>query len=100
MNIDSFTCLYDLLHTRGRLVDDGLINIEEHVAIFVHILAHHKKNHSIQVTFRMSDETVSGYVHRVLCALLGVIIFGSIWFLSKQSNQNRFKKNRTETGSN
>ena len=63
-------CLVGFACQYPNIVDYGLINIEEHATIFEHILAHHKKNHSIQVKFRMYDRTVSEYVHRVLCALL------------------------------
>ncbi|KAK2645615.1 hypothetical protein Ddye_020810 [Dipteronia dyeriana] len=70
MDRNVFAMLCELLKTRGELLDDGNITIEEQVATFVNILAHHTKNRIIQVRFYRSDETISRYVHRVLRALL------------------------------
>ena len=70
MDRNAFAMLCELLKTRGGLLDDGNVTVEEQVATFVHILAHHVKNRSIQVRFYRSGETISRYVHRVLLALL------------------------------
>ena len=70
MDKNAFAMLYELLKTRGGLLDYGNVTIEEQVATFVHILVHHVKNRSIQVRFYKSGETISWYVHRVLLALL------------------------------
>ncbi|KAL5744400.1 hypothetical protein ACOSQ2_027516 [Xanthoceras sorbifolium] len=70
MDRNAFAMLCELLKIRGGLLDDGNVTIEEQVAIFVNILAHHNKNRSIQVRFYRSGETISRYVHRVLHALL------------------------------
>ncbi|KAK0598762.1 hypothetical protein LWI29_037758 [Acer saccharum] len=70
MDRNTFAMLCELLKTRGGLLDDGNVTIEEQVATFIHILAHHVKNRSIQVRFYRSGETISRYVHRVLLALL------------------------------
>ena len=70
MDRNAFAMLCELLKTRGGLLDDGNVTIEEQVATFVHILAHHVKNRNIQVRFYRSGETISRYVHRVLLALL------------------------------
>ncbi|KAK2658757.1 hypothetical protein Ddye_005290 [Dipteronia dyeriana] len=70
MDINAFAMLCELLKTRGGLLDDGNVTIEEQVATFVNILAHHTKNKSVQVRFYRSGETISWYVHRVLRALL------------------------------
>nr|KAJ0218120.1 hypothetical protein LSAT_V11C300107200 [Lactuca sativa] len=67
---NTFALLCDLLQTRGGLLYDGLVTIEEQVATFLNILAHHKKNRCIQVRFYRSGETVSRYFHRVLDALM------------------------------
>ena len=72
MDRNAFALLCNLLQTRGGLVYDGLVTIEEQVAIFLNILAHHKKNRCIQVRFYRSGETVSRYFHRVLDALLNL----------------------------
>ncbi|KAJ9535814.1 hypothetical protein OSB04_un001034 [Centaurea solstitialis] len=70
MDRNVFAILCELLKTRGGLLEDGEVTIEEQVAIFVNILAHHTKNRCLQVRFYRSGETISRYVHRVLSALL------------------------------
>ena len=70
MDRNAFAILCELLKTRGGLLDDGSVTIEEQVATFVNILAHHTKNRCLQVRFYRSGETISRYVHRVLSALL------------------------------
>ncbi|KAK2649612.1 hypothetical protein Ddye_017101 [Dipteronia dyeriana] len=70
MDRNAFAMLCELLKTRGGLLDDGNVTIEEQVATFVNILAHHTKNRSVQVRFYRSGETISRHVHRVLRALL------------------------------
>ncbi|KAK2650662.1 hypothetical protein Ddye_018151 [Dipteronia dyeriana] len=70
MDRNAFAMLCELLKTCGGLLDDGNVTIEEQVATFVNILAHHTKNRSVQVRFYRSGETISRYVHRVLRALL------------------------------
>ncbi|KAK2643782.1 hypothetical protein Ddye_018977 [Dipteronia dyeriana] len=70
MDRNVFAMLCELLKTRGGLLDNGNVTIEEQVVTFVSILAHHTKNRSAQVRFYRSDETISRYVHRVLHALL------------------------------
>ena len=68
MDRNAFAMLCNLLKTRGGLLDDGNMTIDEQVAIFINILAHHTKNRTIQVRFYRSGETISRYVHRVLRA--------------------------------
>ena len=58
MDRNAFAVLCDLLQTRGGLVDDGHVTIEEQVATFVNILAHHNKNRSMQVRFFRFGETL------------------------------------------
>ena len=43
MDRNAFSILCDLLQTHGGLVYDGVVTIEEQVAIFLNILVHHKK---------------------------------------------------------
>ncbi|KAJ9556527.1 hypothetical protein OSB04_011141 [Centaurea solstitialis] len=70
MDRNVFAILCELLKPRGGLLEDGEVTIEEQVAIFVNILAHHTKNRCLPVRFYRSGETISRYVHRVLSALL------------------------------
>ncbi|KAK2634734.1 hypothetical protein Ddye_029526 [Dipteronia dyeriana] len=62
-------CLIKSLELRLK-ANDGNVTIEEQIATFINILAHHSKNRSILVRFYRSGEAISQYVHRVLCALL------------------------------
>ncbi|KAJ9539520.1 hypothetical protein OSB04_032253 [Centaurea solstitialis] len=57
MDRNAFAMLCDLLKTRGGLLDDGNITIEEQVAIFINILAHHTKNRTIQGCLGAIDGT-------------------------------------------
>ncbi|KAI4334666.1 hypothetical protein L6164_013384 [Bauhinia variegata] len=45
MDIRSFRLLCALLRNEGKLKEDGLVSIEEQVAMFLHILEHNSKNH-------------------------------------------------------
>ncbi|RXH83422.1 hypothetical protein DVH24_005675 [Malus domestica] len=49
MDKNAFAVLCDLPQTRGGLVDDGHVTIEEQVATFANILAHHNKNRPMQI---------------------------------------------------
>ena len=70
MDIRSFRLLCVLLRNDGRLKEDGLVSVEEQVAMFLHILAHHSKNRVIRFMFKRSGETVSRYFNLVLNAIL------------------------------
>ena len=66
MDRRTFGLLCELLRTDGRLKNDGLVNVEEQVCMFLHILAHHVKNRTIRGRFFRSGETVSRYFNCVL----------------------------------
>ena len=70
MNRHTFAILCELLRTSGRLKEDGDVGVEEQVAMFLHILAHHVKNRVIKYRFNRSGETVSRYFNAVLHAVL------------------------------
>ncbi|KAK2365165.1 hypothetical protein QL285_030112 [Trifolium repens] len=70
VDIRSFRILCCLLRNEGKLKEDGLVCIEEQVAIFLHIIAHHTKNRVIKLLFKRSGETVSRYFNLVLNAIL------------------------------
>ena len=70
MDRHTFAMLCELLRTSGRLKIDGEVGVEEQVAIFLHILAHHVKNRVIKYRFRRSGETISRYFNAVLNAVL------------------------------
>ncbi|KAL6128481.1 hypothetical protein ACLB2K_071836 [Fragaria x ananassa] len=65
-----FGLLCELLWTDSRVKNDGLVSVEEQVCMFVHILAHHVKNHTIKGRFFKSGETVSRYFNSILQGVL------------------------------
>ncbi|XP_068329696.1 protein ANTAGONIST OF LIKE HETEROCHROMATIN PROTEIN 1-like [Pyrus communis] len=93
MDRNAFAVLCDLLQTRGGLVDDGQVTIEEQVATFVNILAHHNKNRSMQVRFFRSGETISRYVRRVLRTLLSLqdMLFAKPTPIPEDCTESRWK---------
>lgn len=70
MDRNAFGRLCILLRDRGGLRDGRFVLLEEQVAIFLGILAHHTKNRISRFQFRRSGETISHYVHLVLKAVL------------------------------
>ncbi|KAL1339439.1 hypothetical protein AAHE18_U036700 [Arachis hypogaea] len=72
MNTNAFANLCELLEVQGGLNEDGHVSLPEQVATFLIILAHHKKNHSLQVRFCRSGETVSKYFNKVLKAVIHI----------------------------
>lgn len=67
---NAFGRLCILLRERGGLRNGRFVLLEEQVAIFLNILAHHKKIRPSGFEFRRSCETISHYVHLVLKAVL------------------------------
>uniref|UniRef100_A0A9I9EFS9 DUF8040 domain-containing protein n=1 Tax=Cucumis melo TaxID=3656 RepID=A0A9I9EFS9_CUCME len=65
-----FAILCHLLRTSAGLVGTEVIDVEEMVAMFLHILAHDVKNRMIQKEFARSGETVSRHFNIVLLAIL------------------------------
>lgn len=70
MDRNAFGRLCILLRDRGGLRRGQYVSLEEQVAIFLGILAHHKKNRISGYNFKRSGETISHYVHAVLQAVL------------------------------
>lgn len=70
MDRHTFSILCSMLRTFGRLRDTRNVYVEEMVAMFLHILAHHEKNRCIQDRFLRSGETISRYFNVVLRAVL------------------------------
>ena len=59
-----------MLKNRGGLRASRYLQIDEQVAMFLHILAHHVKNIVIKFQFMRSGETVSKYFHNVLYSVI------------------------------
>jgi hypothetical protein len=59
----------DLFRTRGLLKGNIHINIEEQVAMFLHVVGHNQRFRCMQVPFLRSTETTSRYFQEVLYAV-------------------------------
>lgn len=69
MNRPTFMLLCGLVRN-ARLRDSKYVVLEEQVAMFLNVLAHHTKNRKIKFNFMPSDQTVSKYFNDVLKAVL------------------------------
>jgi hypothetical protein len=63
-----FRALVKLLRDKN-LLSDGLIQIEEQVAMFLYTLAKNASNRTVQERFQHSGDTVSRHFHSVLYAI-------------------------------
>ena len=70
MTRQAFTNLCLILETRGGLIASKYLQVDEQVAMFLHIIAHHVKNRVIKFRFMRSGETVSKYFHNVLHSII------------------------------
>ncbi|XP_028964930.2 protein ALP1-like isoform X1 [Malus domestica] len=70
MDRRSFHRLCQVLVTRGHLRATRNVSIEEMVAFFLYILAHHLKNRTINHHFRRSGRTISKYFHECIKAMI------------------------------
>ncbi|XP_073035387.1 uncharacterized protein [Primulina eburnea] len=70
MNRSAFARLCYLLKNVGGLTESRYVRVEEKVAMFLSILAHHKKNRVAGHDYIRSGQTVSVHFHVVLKALL------------------------------
>lgn len=72
MDRNTFGRLCRILYARGGLKIGRVLGIEEQVAMFLGVLAHHDKNRRVKFLFNRSGATVSQHVHKVLCAILSM----------------------------
>lgn len=70
MSRATFVRLCGMLETIGGLKPTKNMLVDEQVAIFVNILAHHVKNRAIQFQFGRSGESISRHFHTVLNAMM------------------------------
>ncbi|KAL0534215.1 hypothetical protein IC582_028503 [Cucumis melo] len=70
MDRRTFAILYHLLQTVSGLSSTEIVDVEEMVAMFLHVLAHDVKNRVIQREFIRSGETVSQHFNLVLLAVV------------------------------
>lgn len=72
MDVNTFGKLCRILSQRGGLITGKSLPVEEQVAIFLSVLAHHHKNRVVKFRFKRSGATVSYYMRKVLCAILSL----------------------------
>jgi len=70
MTRSCFIKLCDMLKEFGELKSNRNMDIDEQLAIFLHIIAHNVKNRVIVCHFHRSGETISRCVHRVCSAVI------------------------------
>ncbi|TYK22917.1 retrotransposon protein [Cucumis melo var. makuwa] len=70
MDRQTFTILCHLLRTVAGLSQIEIVDVEEMVAMFLHVLAHDVKNHIIQRDIVQSGKTVSRHYNLVLLVVL------------------------------
>ncbi|KAH6778908.1 hypothetical protein C2S52_010145 [Perilla frutescens var. hirtella] len=61
-----------MLETTGQLRAARNLAVDEQVAMFFYILAHHQKNRTMKTNFLRSGETISRYFNKVLNAVLRI----------------------------
>ena len=66
----TFDKLCLMLENVGGLKPTKHMLVDEQVAMFLHILAHHVKNRVMQYEFGRSGETISRYFNKVLTAMM------------------------------
>ena len=69
INKHAFTRLCRMLETIGGLRASKYVCVDEQVAMFLQILAHHSKSSVIKFQFMRSEETVSKFFHKVLYSI-------------------------------
>ncbi|XP_041993397.1 uncharacterized protein LOC121744019 isoform X2 [Salvia splendens] len=72
MDRNTFGKLCRILTEQGGLRPGKCLGIEEQVAIFLGVLAHHNKNRVVRSSFFRSGSTVSHYINKVLWAVLSL----------------------------
>ncbi|KAK6136850.1 hypothetical protein DH2020_029405 [Rehmannia glutinosa] len=70
MTRGAFAKLCYLLKHVGGLRDSRYVSINEKAALYLSVLAHHKKNRIVRFDFKRSGQTISRHFHDVLNAVL------------------------------
>ncbi|KAL5569342.1 hypothetical protein UlMin_025917 [Ulmus minor] len=66
----AFSRLCTMLEVVGGLKSSKYLCVDEQVAMFLHILAHHMKNRVIKFQFMRSEQTITMYFHNVLHSII------------------------------
>ena len=93
MDRHTFTTLCSMLRTIGKLNDSKYVDVEEVVALFLHICTHHVKNQVIKFLFLRFGETVSRHFNAVLNAVIRLqgVLLKKRELVSKNSTDERWK---------
>ncbi|XP_057777660.1 uncharacterized protein LOC130996168 [Salvia miltiorrhiza] len=93
MDRSTFARLCVILRERGGLVNGRFVTVEEQVAMFLSVLAHHKKNRVVQFDFWRSGQTISHYVHAVLGAIIRLhdLVLAKLEAVPADSNDPRWR---------
>ncbi|KAK6160194.1 hypothetical protein DH2020_003575 [Rehmannia glutinosa] len=93
MDRNAFHRLCFLLENLGGLVRTRNVQISEQVAIFLFVLAHHKKNRVVKFDFKRSGYTISTHFNLVLDAVLRLhtILLVTPEPVNKECNDDRWK---------
>ena len=70
MDRRTFDLLCEMVSDVGGLKGTKNMSLEEIVALFLYVLAHHKKNRTISLLFLRSGETISRQFNNCLLAIL------------------------------
>ncbi|KAG6522479.1 hypothetical protein ZIOFF_019619 [Zingiber officinale] len=70
MDRRTFGILCDMVRDIGDLKDTKNMSLQEAVAIFVYVLAHHKNNRTMSLLFLRSGETISRHFNSCLLTIL------------------------------
>ncbi|XP_077219657.1 uncharacterized protein LOC143853827 [Tasmannia lanceolata] len=73
MNVKCFRRFVNIFKESGTLKDTIHCNVDEQVAIFLHIVAHNLRNRCMKVYCGRSGETISRYFNKVLRAILSMV---------------------------
>ncbi|KAL0320317.1 UNVERIFIED_CONTAM: hypothetical protein Sradi_5293200 [Sesamum radiatum] len=98
---NAFGLLCCLLEHSGGLSDTKFVTVAEQVAIFLSVIAHHKKNWVVKHDFIRSGRTVSKVLHGVLNAIIMLhkVFLARPTPIDEECNDSWrfFKVNRTTT---
>ncbi|KAI3695280.1 hypothetical protein L1987_78275 [Smallanthus sonchifolius] len=70
MNRETFVRRCNMLERDGKLKASKYLQLDEQVAIFLYVLAHHVKNRVAKFLFHRSRDTISKHFHNVLNAVI------------------------------
>ncbi|MFQ6629562.1 hypothetical protein Gotur_008326 [Gossypium turneri] len=81
-----------LVHARGLKLSKNIL-VDEQVAMFLHIIAHHLKNRVIEHHFNRSGETVSKSFHNILNVVICLqdVLFKKVEPITTNSTDPRWK---------